>query len=124
MVFNATFTNISYISNMKQAICFCENTNAIKADSLSFSTSPTTKNITSLTISFTREKILIFIVHNILSGDKRKKIGKFVYIHQPMLKLKTSRLFKRHQRKKIPRCSDKNNAKILDGRNTIFWQGT
>ena len=30
-----------------------ENTNIIRADSLSFSTSPTTKNITSLTISFT-----------------------------------------------------------------------
>ena len=38
---------------MKQAIFIGENTNAIRADSLSFSTSPTTKNITSLTISFT-----------------------------------------------------------------------
>jgi hypothetical protein len=33
--------------------CFRENTNTIRADSLSFSTSATTKNITSLTISFT-----------------------------------------------------------------------
>ena len=38
---------------MKQALFIGENTNAIRADSLSFSTSPTTKNITSLTISFT-----------------------------------------------------------------------
>jgi hypothetical protein len=49
----------------------------------------------------------------------RRRGMKFTNIHQPMLKLKTSRLFKRHKRKKIPRCSDKNNAKILDGRKTI-----
>jgi hypothetical protein len=32
---------------------------------------------------FTREKTLIFIVHSISSGDKKKKIGKFVYIAKP-----------------------------------------
>ena len=37
----------------KMPFCFRENTNTIRADSLSFSTSATTKNITSLTISFT-----------------------------------------------------------------------